>query len=363
MVTVKPAAAAGMRTLLLAAAGFAAHAGCAGAGDVGPDQAELHRELHAAFQLRDRDGDGDVTLGELAAGIQSSLEIEWAARPAAAPPPPPAHPFGRAQCEDPTLDALSFVECAVHRARVELDGNNASVRLQPVAFAAQLDSYLAGCETPTAAWLSGDCMGSCAACCAKPEASATALETVPEIAASEGPFTTVLISSDWHTEPWYVSSAAAGCGAVCRFGDANLSNMFTCQDGHNATVPCTLDGKQDPPIEFEESHLASAAVAAATVHFFVGDTQAHSFTGQWSQPEAISTLLNRVLTAELRQFGSASNIVWTPGNNDGPHSAIFQQQDASTIAWANALLSHGIVTDDLGFVYPIDSPNSLSVSS
>ena len=55
MVTVKPAAAAGMRTLLLAAAGFAAHAGCAGAGDVGPDQAELHRELHAAFQLRDRD--------------------------------------------------------------------------------------------------------------------------------------------------------------------------------------------------------------------------------------------------------------------------------------------------------------------
>jgi hypothetical protein len=70
-----------------------------------------------------------------------------------------------------------------------------------------------------------------------------------------------------------------------------------------------------------------------------------------------------VLTAELRQFGSASNIVWTPGNNDGPHSAIFQQQDASTIAWANALLSHGIVTDDLGFVYPIDSPNSLSVSS
>ena len=69
------------------------------------------------------------------------------------------------------------------------------------------------------------------------------------------------------------------------------------------------------------------------------------------------------LISMARQYFGADRIFWVPGNNDGPHSAIFQQQDASTIAWANALLSHGIVTDDLGFVYPIDSPNSLSVSS
>ena len=139
--------------------------------------------------------------------------------------------------------------------------------------------------------------------------------------------------------------------------------MFTCQDGRNSTVPCTLDGKQDPPIEFEESHLASAPATPASVHFFVGDTQAHSFSGSWSQPQAISVLLNRILGEELRRFRSPANIVWTAGNNDGPHSAIFQQQDSSTIAWADTLLLHGIVTDNLGFIYPIDQPNSFSASS
>lgn len=318
-------------------------------------------DLHDAFQLRDRDGDGEVTLRELAAGIQCSLDQEWDAENVARQVPPAAHQFGRAQCEDPVLDALSFVECAVHLARVALHGNGATDR--KVSFHAALDDYVGSCKTPTPAWLSGDCIGTCSSCALR----LVHVDHEPPVAATtakhEGGSTTILISSDWHTEPWYISSAAAGCGAVCRFKDANISNMFTCQDGHNLTVPCTLDGKQDPPIEFEESHLASVPAALASVHFFVGDTQAHSFSGAWSQPEAIRVLLDRVLTEELRHFGSPSNIVWTPGNNDGPHSAIFQQQDSSTIAWADTLLSHGIVTNDLGLIYPIDQPNSFSASS
>jgi len=50
------------------------------------------------------------------------------------------------------------------------------------------------------------------------------------------------------------------------------------------------------------------------------------------------------------RFGAA-NIVWTPGNNDGPHSAIFLKQDNASLAWADALLSRGIVTDELDIRY------------
>ena len=133
------------------------------------------------------------------------------------------------------------------------------------------------------------------------------------------------------------------------------------QDGAHLRVPCRLDGKQDPPIALEESHIASAAAAGASVHFFVGDTQAHSFTGAWSQPAAITVLLDRVLDEENRRF-SAQNVVWTPGNNDGPHSAIFQAQDPSTLAWADSVLRHQIVTDDLGIVYT-GLPSALPVQN
>ena len=89
---------------------------------------------------------------------------------------------------------------------------------------------------------------------------------------------------------------------------------------------CTLDGRQDPPIALEMSHLASAPAANASVHFFVGDTQAHSFEpesgGGWAAPAAISALLGRVLDAEVAAFGAAG-VVWTAGNNDGPHNTIF----------------------------------------
>ena len=92
------------------------------------------------------------------------------------------------------------------------------------------------------------------------------------------------------------------------------------------------------------------------MHFFVGDTQAHSFlpekNSSWNQPSAISRLLRRVLKEEVIRFG-AENVVWTPGNNDGPHDSIFHSQDASTVEWANALLDYGIVTNSIGLSYKI----------
>jgi hypothetical protein len=178
-----------------------------------------------------------------------------------------------------------------------------------------------------------------------------------------------LVSSDWHVEPWYVSTAnverdcvpphasANKAPAVCRFSGANDTNMFGCWNSSGQPLStCLLDGKQDPPIEFEQSHVAAALSAsnAPVVHFFVGDTQAHSFTGSgWEQPAAVTALLGRILDDEIKAFGNKpENVVWTAGNNDGPHNAIFHAQDASTVAWAKALLDRSIVSDGLdGLVY------------
>ena len=324
--------------------------------------------LAQLFSTFDRDGDSHVRRFELGVGLLSSAE-PW--REASRRPVPSTHEFGLRQCDDPTLDALSFVECSVARSRLLLAGGGCDARHadDAVDFRAELAAYLAGCAHPTTAWLNGACLGSCSACALREvaEPDSVDLELVEEDVQGTGPAAQVegtgpaariLISSDWHVEPWYISTSnpKTDCnGAVCRFAGANESNMFSCRDPAGQPVPsCTLDGRQDPPISLEMSHLASAPAANASVHFFVGDTQAHSFEpeadGGWAQPAAITSLLGRVLDAEVAAFG-ASGVVWTAGNNDGPHNTIFHAQDASTRAWAAALLERRIVTDDLGIVY------------
>ena len=100
-----------------------------------------------------------------------------------------------------------------------------------------------------------------------------------------------------------------------------------------------------------KSHYNSSAARPSKVYFFVGDTQAHSFTGSWNQATAIHTLMTRVLGDANAAFGGAANVVWTAGNNDGQHDNIFKKQDASTMAWSDAMLKSGIVTNDLGITY------------
>jgi hypothetical protein len=64
--------------------------------------------------------------------------------------------------------------------------------------------------------------------------------------------------------------------------------------------------------------------------------------------------MNRVLAAEVARFGK-SRVVWTAGNNDGPHDSAFMKQDVCTVAWAGSMLQAGIVTDafssDLNVTY------------
>ena len=80
--------------------------------------AHVETEMLAAIRAFDHDTDGTVRAGELSLGLLSALE--WDERKGQSLSLLSAHQrhtFGEEQCADPTLDALSFVECAVARAR------------------------------------------------------------------------------------------------------------------------------------------------------------------------------------------------------------------------------------------------------
>lgn len=318
---------------------------------------KVYDELKQGFLYFDRDNDGIVNISELAVGIISTGEK-----------PEPvwkSHAFGWNQCKDPILDALSFSECLVARARAR----GTSSPNEEVNFTEALTQYIRGCSVATVEWLSGLCLGSCHEC-----AETTEIDLRDRKISHSDYFnkngTTILISSDWHVEPWYMTGSTKNCAKkICRYKDANLTNMFICKDADENTSDCWLNGVSDPPIMLEESHIMSSSAAAATVHFYIGDTQAHHWgdgeNGPSTQeaPAAISKLLDRVLTEEVWRFSSPNNIVWTPGNNDGKHNEIFRVQDSWSIAWGTQLLRHQIVTDDLGILYGLKNQTTVFMES
>eukprot|EP00937_MAST-01D_sp_MAST-1D-sp2_P005728 g5728.t1 len=126
--------------------------------------------------------------------------------------------------------------------------------------------------------------------------------------------------------------------------------MFECRNSAGNLTNCDLAGDKDPCIEMEESHVASPAARGARLHFFIGDTQAHGWTWLGNPagaqgPATISKFMDRVLAAEVARFDGADNVVWTAGNNDGPHDSAFRKQDADTVAWADSMVRAGIVVD------------------
>lgn len=162
--------------------------------------------LLAAFKRRDYDGDGLVSAVELSAGILSSCEQYE-------PPtvPLPVYPFGEIQCADPTLDALSFLECTTAQARAQLlsyGGSPFSESSRPnsiaVQFSAALATFLGGCHVPS--WRSGSCMASCSECAALEKGQSSKAWNTKGRERTNGSIvsngTKILISSDWHVEPW-----------------------------------------------------------------------------------------------------------------------------------------------------------------
>jgi len=168
----------------------------------------------------------------------------------------------------------------------------------------------------------------------------------------------LLLTSDWHAEPWYEVDSTA---SVARCTDeADDDNMWTCFKDDEPTAMCTLTGESDPPLAFISSHLeaySSLNNNNAGIVFYMGDTQAHDFEdiGDATPSTSINALMDKCLK-QLRLHFDADNIFITAGNNDGPHNEIFastgSSEDKETLAWANAMLSNGIVNNELGIMYP-----------
>mmetsp|Transcript_38083 Transcript_38083/g.63908 ORF Transcript_38083/g.63908 Transcript_38083/m.63908 type:complete len:764 (-) Transcript_38083:111-2402(-) len=180
---------------------------------------------------------------------------------------------------------------------------------------------------------------------------------------------TVLVTSDWHSAPWYQIDGKGMVGdAVTRYRNCTYQNMWNCFEatGDDA-VNCLLTGRHDPPRSFIQSHFDGYFMAAfgvkddiramheqKNVIFFIGDTQVHAVSDKWLNgmtPWVVEQdIVNATLSDILRHW-SAEEVFFTPGNNDGPHNAIFVEQDNGTKAWARLLIDNSIVTNSLGWNY------------
>jgi hypothetical protein len=295
------------------------------------------------------------------AGAGLSCGAGWARRPAA------------------LLDPAGFVDCVAFRSRLAL------------AKGARDPSALLGFAAALAWWM-------------EPEAPAPRLRLMPAavtaVQTPSSPTTEqparqedqagvarILLSSDWHIEPWYAADAhntTPPCGAkVTRFCGASLLNMMRCADGATGlrTMPCTLSGKSDPPLDHATTHFEAfdrlqpvLPGDAPRSLFFSGDTQAHlfnwtmlglrrsasqpfefNFSQPFSMPAAISALMHQVFTMFIPRHFQPEHVYWGPGNHDGPEDCTFASNEnhvqAASLAWARELVEAGIVTNDLGRTY------------
>jgi len=280
-------------------------------------------------------------------------------------------------CDKVLPDVPNFLDCVVFRAQQK---NKSGVIKGSVQFQEQFDTFLAGCddkppphdpEVCVAIFhhsygvgacqqlvSAGHCRFSCRACDAsvahKPKLSRWQNRKTSYLAPSS---LSVLISSDWHVEPWYEVDVQA---QVARCHNATLPNMFTCCNATASLQNCALTGVSDPPLPLITSHFDAfvsrvASPSNTSILFYPGDTQAHSMTGnlgKTNESAAMRDLMSTTLAAMMR-YWSAEDIFLCPGNNDGPHNSIFSQggELADTRAWADAVLQAGIVNDHLNLSY------------
>ena len=327
------------------------------------------------FALLDGNRDGDVTREEAASGLRS---LGWQHSSASWRDFPVTHPDCKA-----VPDPVVFIDCVVSRARSSLvtpteASNNMNGVTDFISLEHEWDLYIGQCSDVSEPGMQpcariedddlgflcpslverGHCLFSCRACPGKvaakqyectPHLNTSVPEPGNHLGASDG--VSLLITSDWHVEPWYLETLIPD-SVVSRFPGAAIDNMFECREHDNVTVGCTMNGLNDPPIDLIESHLSSIVAENASIIFFIGDTQAHDFNGTWNATLVISILMNRTLGIVATHF-DASNIFYTAGNHDGPDDMIFVDGGdvPATRAWADQVLAAGIVNNDLGFTY------------
>jgi hypothetical protein len=224
-----------------------------------------------AFALLDHDGDGDVSLSEAAEGYVtfgqqpglwttagagydvSDLHDRW------------AFSCSRSAFSRKEHDQAGLVDCAAYGSRLKLllrpgDSNSYEKTLldfeevlewwhnppdaRPVTMTTPRPS-----PPPFAVGAAGGDLG-----------DGTAPDSSPAW---------ILISSDWHVEPWFAGDAFNTTqkwmrDGVARFANASLTNMMTCRDGSSGlhTMPCNLAGNKDPPIDHVATHFQAFQVRA-----------------------------------------------------------------------------------------------------
>jgi hypothetical protein len=217
---------------------------------------------------------------------------------------------------------------------------------------------------------------------------------MPRQMATGGANATILLSSDWHIEPWFSGDAykkrqSWWHGGVSRFAHPSNLNIMRCADGATGLteLPCAYVARTDPPLSHAVSHfdafekvLQNRTPASPPSLFFIGDTQAHTmnytefgnkarqcppcewnFTAPYDMAFAIKTLLSRVMAVVKKTF-APDDVYWVAGNHDGPEDSTFAHLGTmrESLAWANVLVEEGIVTNKLGRRY---APNASSLDS
>ena len=344
-----------------------------------PHSAHAHySSLRRHYRLLDADANGVVSFEEAAEGYTTvgSTPREWRHSSVSSRDrwlSLAQFSCGKRWSTREEIDPAGFVDCIAFRSRAMLlaDASPPSSSSLPFqrAFSWWLTDVKLGANTTnyinSAPWeLSLDLHG-----------------LAPRLSTSGVNSALILISSDWHIEPWYAGDALSSpqswyTDGVVRFLDAGLTNMMSCADGATGThsLPCNLTGKSDPPIEHIITHfdafarLRRNASAAPDSFFFAGDTQAHkmnwtirgkpeygNFSHDYRFVPAISTLMKAVFAGVIPRFG-AEHVYWATGNHDGPEDRTFASATdegvvSASLAWGNALVESGIVTNQLSRRY------------
>ena len=362
-----------MRGLFLAALAL-----CAAADDY------HYEEFSAAFALLDHDRDGAVQAWEAALGYapraaaRGMFEAHRDALLAGAGAASARLPGGSLP------DPAHFVSRLSLKYRAVLgEGGGAAAEARPVSLRREFAEYIGGGCTNRAPALWASCRGvgdcgavadgfcdfSCRRCGAAAAAPSRRLDdpqTEPAVdPAQAGPAqsATVLVTSDWHIDPWYqVDGQGMGGDRVSRYRNMTLENAFRCFDAAGGAVPCTLAGGIDVPRPFVQSHLRAfeglvGEGAGPRLLFYLGDTEVHDYDEPYLNgvdPVAATRLVTDAALDDMLEHFGADEVVVCVGNNDAQHNVAFvggAGADPRSDAYAESVIAHGIVTDDLGFWY------------
>ena len=228
--------------------------------------------LRRLFGLLDRDHDGSLSATEAVIGLGVGLDGQSAAQLCAQAAkwrererPPCGPTYSRADADGVDYGAClkSWGSDLLARRGGWCDGGPAPP--EGLGFAASLATFARGLPATGAALSDVAAVGGVGAeagTAAPPVARrATAAAAAPP-PADTNDTATILLSSDWHIEPWFSGDAWNHTqpwwyDGVVRFAHPSNLNMMRCADGATGLreLPCLHAKKSDPPLDHAVSHF------------------------------------------------------------------------------------------------------------